>query len=251
VWAPPIVAGVFGVLLIGGHNLFDGVHAAQLGSAGWLWTLLHEGSHDFEHVRAVVAYPLVPWMGVLAVGYYLGTQLPSDVAGQRQLFLRLGLALTAGFVLVRWLNIYGDPHAWSPQPRGPVFTFLSFLNCQKYPPSLDYLLMTLGPAMLALAWLSGRPVGWLGGWLRIFGRVPLFYYLLHLFVTHAVAFAAMAPKMITDPAFRARVLENGVPDWSLEAAYAVWLVSVVVLARPCRWYAGIKQRSKNPWLSYL
>jgi uncharacterized membrane protein len=198
-----------------------------------------------------VAYPLVPWVGVLAVGYYLGTLLPSDVAAQRRVFLRLGLALTAGFVLLRFINLYGNPHPWSPQPRGPVFTFLSFLNTEKYPPSLDYLLMTIGPAMLALAWLSGKPVGWLGGWMRTFGRVPLFYYLLHLYVLHAVTIAAMAPRLITDPAFRAGVLEHGSPGWGLEATYAVWLVSVVVLARPSRWYAGVKQRSKNPWLSYL
>lgn len=264
----PIVAGLFGTVLVLAHNLLDSVHASQFGSSAWLWYLLHEhGSlRPFPWMRLVVGYPLVPWVGVMAAGYWLGTSLTSraashsdptshaitsaPAAGSRLLAL-LGVAMTLAFVIVRAINHYGNPNPWSPQPRGSVFTFLSFLNCDKYPPSLDFLLMTLGPSLIALALLNGRSIGRLSIWLRTFGRVPLFFYLLHLFVLHIVVVLLASPKLVLDPDLRNRLLTQGSPGFGLGVVYLVWAIAIVALYFPCRWYAGVKQHSRNPWLSYL
>jgi uncharacterized membrane protein len=245
---PPSVAGVFGVVTICAHNLLDGTHPSAL---GWLWYVLHAPRQvqPLPWMHVMVAYTIIPWMGVMAAGFGLGAALPRDVASRRRLFARLGAGLTIAFVILRAVNVYGDPSRWSSQPRGAVYTLLSFLNCTKYPPSLAYLLMTLGPSLLLLAWLEGKALGRLSGWLRTFGRVPLFFYLLHLPVLHLVTFVGMGAK-IFDPAYRAQLAESG-PGWPLWSTYVVWAVSIVALYVPCRWFAGVKQRSRNPWLSYL
>jgi uncharacterized membrane protein len=253
VFSPPLVAAVFGAVLVLGHNLLDGVQATQLGQASWLWHVLHESGRlqPTSWTTVMLAYPLVPWAGVMAAGYALGCLLPEEAAARRRLLLRLGTGLTLAFLIVRGLNGYGDPRPWTPQPRGAVYTVLSFLNCEKYPPSLEYLLMTLGPALLAIAALELRPVGRLSQWLRTFGRVPLFFYLIHLFVLHAVTIAFALPRLVGDPAFRTRFMSEGELDWGLGGTYLVWAVAVIALYLPCRWYAGVKRRSRSRLLSYL
>jgi len=251
VYLPPLYAGVFGIVMCAGHNLLDGIHAQRFGSLDWLWHVAHENGllHQEPH-RVILGYPLVPWVGVMAAGYALGCLLPRDAHERRRLLVRLGLALTVQFVVVRAINVYGDPVPWTSQPRGPVFTVLSFLKCEKYPPSLDYLLMTLGPALLAIAAFELRPLNRLTSWMRTFGRVPLFFYLCHLYVLHLVTIAMFLPSL-RDPAFRARLFDRGAPGWGLAPAYLAWIVAVVALYPLCRWYEKLKQRSRNPWLSYL
>jgi uncharacterized membrane protein len=249
VYLPPLAAGLWGGALILGHDLLDGVHAANL---GWYWNILHEQGqlHPSQWTTIWLAYPLIPWIGVMAAGYALGCTLPADAVARRRLFARLGAGFTVAFVILRAINHYADPQAWSVQPRGPVFTVLSFLNCSKYPPSLDYLLMTIGPALLLIAALELRPLNPFTTWMRTFGRVPMFYYLCHLYVLHLVSIVCFIPFW-KDPAFRAKILETGSPGWGLGATYLVWIVAVVALYPACRWFAGVKQRSRNPWLSYL
>ena len=167
------------------HNTLDGIRPEQFGGAHWLWRLLHVRGPLYPEGSFRVAYPLIPWIGVMGTGYCFGRILDLEPDRRVRLLLGLGLGVTAAFVVLRWSNLYGDPFPWTVQPS-MTLTIASFLNCEKYPPSLLYLLMTLGPMLLMLAAFEkvrARP------WnpLLVFGRVPLFYYLLHLPLLHAVA----------------------------------------------------------------
>ncbi len=235
-----VVAAVGGaqVLL---HNAFDGVRAASFGSMGWLWRVLHDPGPLFplEGRRVYIAYPLVPWMGVMALGFVMGgLWLRFELAERRRWLTRLGLGCLVVFLVLRVPNLYGDPHPWVV-PSRVALTPLAVINAQKYPPSLAYLLMTLGPSLLALAWLSGKEArGAVAKVLVTFGRVPLFYYLLHLPLLHGMAALV---KLATGRS----------PGWSLPGVYAAWALGVAILWWPCRWFAGVKARRRDWWLSYL
>ncbi|MSU66300.1 MAG: DUF1624 domain-containing protein [Opitutus sp.] len=242
-----------GVTLIAGHNAFDGLKPEALGAGGGVWRILHAGGpvEIFPGHTLGVGYPLIPWIGVMAAGYGLGAVLVQAAAVRRHQVWRLGLALTLAFVALRLVNGYGDPKPWAPQ-RDTLFTIFSFLDCGKYPPSLCYLLMTLGPALLLLA-LFDRPVP---AWLQpilVFGRVPLFFYLLHLPLLHGLGIFANA-------------LRFGRADWlygvhpaeppagagfGLVGVYVAWLAAVGLLYPACTWFADVKRRRREAWLSYL
>ena len=257
VWLPwRILLGV-GIGMIVLHNTLDGVRPEQFGSAHWLWRLLHVRGPLFPEGSFRVAYPLIPWIGVMGTGYCFGRILDLESDRRVRLLLGLGLGVTAAFVVLRWSNLYGDPFPWTAE-RSAVLTLASFLNCQKYPPSLLYLLMTLGPMLLMLAAFEkvrARP------WnpLLVFGRVPLFYYLLHLPLLHAVAlvFAQWRYGRFAFLLDRPASLGGPRPDfptdygYDLWVVYLVWVAIVLALYPLCRWYAGLKQRSKSPILSYL
>jgi uncharacterized membrane protein len=253
VYLPPWAVTAFGVVMIATHNLFDSVQ-----SNNPLWTILH--SLNFlvntpQHV-IFVSYVLIPWVGVTAVGYGLGQiyNWPSD--RRRPFLLRLGLAMTAAYVVLRAINVYGDPLRWSTQ-KSAVFTVLSFLNTNKYPPSLLYLLMTLGPVMLFLCAVDAGTPRWLRPAL-IFGRVPLFYYLLHIPLIHLIAIAVCYARyghiywMFESPDLGNFPITPP-PGWgySLPVVYLVWAVVVVTLYPVCRWYSGVRQRRTDAWLSYF
>jgi len=250
VWLPRGAVVAFAATLIVGHNLLDTVAADRLPSLRWLWLLLHEPGklEPFAGATWFVAYPLVPWVAVMVAGYVIGPWALLPRADRRARFLRAGVALTAGFVLLRATNLYGDPHPWSGE-GGPVRAVLSFLDCQKYPPSLLYLCMTIGPALCALAWMD-RPLGPWAARVTVFGRVPLFYYVLHILLIHLLAIALAWPAM--GPAAMARPFAVGEPlGYSLPAVYAWWAAVVVVLYPPSRWFAGVKRRTRAAWMSYL
>jgi uncharacterized membrane protein len=244
--------------IIAGHNLLDSISPSRFGRWAWLWDILHQqavfrfGSNNF-----LTAYPLIPWVAVMAAGYCFGPALLWD-SGRRQRFLiRLGLAVTTAFVLLRLFNRYGDPQPWSAQ-HSALFTCLSFLNCTKYPPSLLFLLMTLGPALLVMAWLervrlaSANP-------LIVFGRVPFFFYVGHLAVAHALAivmnffrygsakFLLLPPPSMGGP----RELFPSNFGYDLWVVYVVWIAVVGALYPLCRWFAQLKQQRREWWLSYL
>jgi uncharacterized membrane protein len=240
-----------GGMMIVGHNLFDGVRPQTLGALAPLWRILHvPGPIEYAPgYSLLIMYPLVPWIGVMAVGYAFGAFYTRAAEERRGALLILGGLLTAAFVGLRALNVYGDPGPWSAQRDG-LFSALSFLNCQKYPPSLLFLLMTLGPSLLLLGALE-RGIPALARPLVVFGRVPLFYYIVHLFVIDVltVAFAVAQYGRRTPEVFA-----QGPPaDYGhgLVVVYAVWLGLVAALYPVCRWYAGVKARSKAGWLSYL
>jgi uncharacterized membrane protein len=259
---PPRLLAGLSLAVIAAHNLFDHVQAAQFGRAAWVWDVLHQqGAFAVGGNTVVVAYPLVPWFAVMACGYCLGPVFLWDEARRRRFLLRLGAALSAGFIALRLLNVYGDPFRWSVAPAGrssTLFTLLSFLNTTKYPPSLDFLLMTLGPALLAMAWLERARLSSASP-LIVFGRVPFLYFMVHLAVIHAIAIAmnfvrygntrfllTPAPSMGGSPQMFPS--DYGFPLWLV---YAVWIVVLVMLYPLCRRYAQLKQQRRAWWLSYL
>lgn len=266
-WAMIVLAGLIylptwalvsvGMAMVAGHNLLDGIAPPTFGALAPLWTVLHVPGFLITGPHAVfVTYPLVPWLGVTALGYALGHLYAWD-AGRRQAWLlRLGLALTVGFVVLRWLNVYGDPFRWSAQ-RSPLWTLVSFLNTQKYPPSLLFLLMTLGPALLLLrAFDVGTP-----RLLRpalAFGKVPLFFYVLHFYLIHLLAVVVCYVGYgDVGGMFRSPDLGHfpftAPPGWGLGLPwiYTIWIGVVLALYPLCRWYAGVKRRRRDWWLSYL
>ena len=253
VYLPPAAVAAFGIVMIATHNLLDSVPWDN-----WLWSILHAPNVLYASPRFTLfeAYPLIPWVGVAAAGYGLGHiyDWPSD---RRKLFLlRLGLLLTALFFVVRAIDHYGDPRPWSTQ-HSPAFTVLSFLNTTKYPPSLAYLLMTLGPTLFFLGVLEKGTPAWLRPAL-IVGKVPMFYYLLHIPLIHVLAIAVCYARygqvhwMFESPNLGSFPVTFP-PGWgySLPIVYLVWIVVVVSLFPLCRWFAGVRQRRKDWWLSYF
>jgi uncharacterized membrane protein len=248
---------VASVGMIGAHNLFDSVRPDSLGSLGWLWRILHVPGLLVTDPPIIVAYPLVPWIGVMAAGFCFGRIYELEVERRRQLLVRLGVALTAAFVLIRALNIYGDPRPWQGQST-PLFTVLSFLNTTKYPPSLSFVLMTLGPAMLFLAAVERRRTGARNP-LVVFGRVPLLYFVLHIPIIHLMAVGLTwlrygnAPFLWLPPPTLGTSRDAFPPDygWDLWVAYAVTFAAVSVLYPICLWLARIKAAGRSKWLSYL
>jgi uncharacterized membrane protein len=247
----PAVAGI-GIAMIAGHNLLDGIRPESLGAWGPLWVLLHvQSTIPFAGEQTVfVIYPLVPWIGVMAAGYAFGRLLLRPPEERRRLLVRLGTALTAVFVLVRAINVYGDPAPWSAQESFGR-TVLSFLNTTKYPPSLLFLLMTLGPAIAVLP-LFERLRGPVARAVTVFGRVPLFFYVLHLFLIHALALLVGTVAGF-DPRSFLRVWIFLPDEWGygLPVVYLVWAGVVLALYPACRWFAGVKARRRDAWLSYL
>jgi uncharacterized membrane protein len=242
VWLPRRAIAAFGLALIALHNAFDFVKPESLGRFANAWHVLHvPGALNMPSTfRFFVGYPLIPWMGVMAVGYAFGPVLLRAAPQRRKFLLLSGAALTALFIAIRAANVYGDPNAWAPQ-KNLLFSVFSFLNCQKYPPSLCYLLMTLGPALLALeAFDHGTPKPF--KFLLAFGRVPLFFYLLHLPLVHGLALAANAIAANPSPA---------APGFGLAAVYLFWISIVALLFPVCRWLAEFKRTHRGAWLSYL
>lgn len=241
VWLEVRAVAAFGLLTIGLHNLLDRV---TLGPK-WLNAILHaHGSFEpFAGKRVFAAYPLVPWMGVIAVGFALGPVLLRE--DRRRRLVQLGLACIALFIAIRGINRYGDPHPWATQ-SSPLFTVLSFLNCEKYPPSLDYLLMTIGPALLALAVLDSGDNRALRA-MEVFGRVPLFYYIAHLYLLHGAA-VVLAFVVRGENILGKTVFSGGGLRASLPWVYVAWLVAIALLYPASRWYASLKSRRRDVWL---
>ena len=247
---PAITA--FGLVLIAGHNLLDGIGP----TTAWL-TVLHGQGFLINGPHTVfVAYPLIPWVGVTAVGFGLGRIYDWPAEPRRAFLLRTGLLLTAAFVVLRGINSYGDPSRWRHQ-AAPMMTVLSFLNATKQPPSLLFLLMTLGPALLMLRAAERATPRWLQPAL-VLGRVPMFYYMLHFTLLHLLAVAGAYARyhdahwMFESPDI-ANYPFTPPPGWgyALPVVYAVWIGVVAAMYPLCRWFAGVKQRRHEAWLSYL
>lgn len=252
VFLPTWIVGAFGVTMIAAHNAFDAVKPEAFGGEAAIWEIFHvPGLVQIPGWTIFVAYPLIPWIGVMAAGYAFGALYELPAPRRVKSLRRLGIAGIALFVVLRFSNVYGDPLPWSFQPQHGIHTLMSFLNCEKYPPSLLFLLMTLSPAILALSFLDGRPASGVFKAVVVYGRVPLFYYVLHLLLLHAGADVYALGK------YGAKALQINPlalpPDYglSLPIVYALWLGAVLALYPACAWYARLKARSANPWLSYL
>jgi uncharacterized membrane protein len=265
---PLSVVAAFGLIMIVSHNAFDGVRVMGWqgpgtpapDAMGKLWILLHQAGEFMPVVGdsgpiVFVIYPLVPWIGVLAVGYACGALYTLDADRRRAWLVRIGLALIAAFIVLRYANLYGDPQPWSPQPT-LLFSIFSFVNTTKYPVSLLYLLMTIGPALLALAWFESRRPSRVEQIVTRVGRVPLFFYLWQWPLAHglAIVLSAAAGKEIgyffmSPP----QVFAAFPPDagFSLPVVYVCWAAILAVLIPMCLWFARVKERNPAWWLRYL
>lgn len=250
---------VLGLVMVGGHNLLDSLSVEGNNLTAFLWSLIHQqGFFTWGSKLVIVGYPLVPWIGVMALGYCLGSLFTREVdAAKRKLFLaQLGWSMVILFFVLRITNIYGDPSPWGSQSSA-LFTFLSILNTTKYPPSLIYLLMTIGPSLLFLAYTEkvGNNVA---NVVSIYGRVPLFYYVIHVYLLHLLAMVAIelvpgfdwSNMVLRQPIWFAENLKGY--GFSLAVVYLVWIGVVVGLYPLCKWYDRYKQSHKEKWwLSYL
>jgi uncharacterized membrane protein len=265
IYLPLRVIAIGSIAMIALHNLLDTIRVQSFtisvnslsGVAGALWMLLHQQGMVFltANVYGLLLYPLIPWVGVLAAGYCFGAFYQWEAERRRRMLLRLGAGLLLGFVVLRGLNVYGDPSRWSVQENG-WFTVLSFLNVTKYPPSLLFLLMTLGPAMLVLAWVEREREGAFSRALITFGRVPLIFYVGQWLTAHGLAvmvgYLAGQPTgwLLVGPMDQPRP-NPGNLGFSLWVVYVFWLLGVLLLYPLCRWFAELKRRRRDWWLSYL
>jgi uncharacterized membrane protein len=263
----PVVGG-FGAALMALHNLLDGRLFAIAGSLGQgfgdaLWRIFYIGFWAGpiqvagpDGPSLIVLYSIIPWVGVMAAGYAFGRVLTFEPARRDRLCLAIGLGATAAFLVLRGFDLYGDPNPWTTGgDEGPP-ALLGFLNTTKYPASLLFLLMTLGPT-IALIPLLERTRGALARWVTVFGRVPFFFYVLHIPLIHALALVvsrvragAVDPWLFADHPMGAPPPPDGYA-WGLPLLYAVWLLACVILYFACRWFADLKARRSEWWLRYL
>jgi uncharacterized membrane protein len=257
---PPRLVGAVGLVIIALHNRLDPVSAQDLGTLAPLWTVLHQqGVIPLAGQVAVVGYPVLPWIGLLAVGFASGTVFDLDARRRRRILVGTGLALVAAFVALRLVNQYGDPQPWSTQGSA-VMTLVSFLRTTKYPPSLLFLLMTMGPVLLGLAWFDGKERDPLHP-LAVIGRVPLFYYLGHFFLAHVIAsclvwwrYGDVRLAFLSGPFPSMGGAAAAFPTdigWPLGTVFVVWVVVVLLMYPLCRWFDALKRRRRSWWLSYL
>jgi uncharacterized membrane protein len=253
-----IILGL-GLLIVFGHNLTDSIQLNAENALFPVWAFLHQTGFIAitEGVNLFVFYPLLPWLGIMLLGYSLGRIFTKEFDRERRrqlLFLIGGIAILL-FIIIRASNMYGDPAPWAAQ-KNFVFTLMSFINCTKYPPSLLYTLMTLGPVLIILALLEKSDVRFFKPFV-VFGRVPLFYYILHFYLIHAVSlffFMRQTGKSFSDIDFHFGRSFGGLTSeggFSLGITYIFWISIVVFLYPLCNWYNRYKSTHSNRWLSYL
>lgn len=258
VYLPIAATAIIGLVMVLGHNALDGIRAEAMdpGFVQVLWMFLHDGGWiplgGPPPVWGLwIAYPLIPWIGVMALGFVFGRALQQPRAQRDRMMLVLGAFMVVAWLVLRSFNIYGDPAAWSPVEGDASQSIINFLNVEKYPPSLLFLCMTLGPTLLLMPFLENLR-GRLVDAITVFGRVPFFYYVIHVPVIHlgAIIYALLrygsagwwfGPPEQYPPAY----------EHNLWLVYGVWIAVVVLLYPACRWYAGLKRRRKDWWLSYL
>ena len=229
------------------HNLLDPIAPADFGAWAPLWNVLHDQG---PVPWGFAAYPVIPWIGIMAAGYALGAIYTWHAARRQKTLMLLGVGALALFVMLRLVNGYGEPKPWSPQ-ASPLYTFFSFIDVTKYPPSLAYALVTIGPGLLALAALERFRIP-LANFFETFGRVPLFAYVVHIVLAHL-----LAGLLALATGFGTKILYNVFffypPEWGygLGGVYLAWLVVLAILYPLCVWFAGVKRRRRDWWLAYL
>jgi len=249
-----------GLIIVFGHNLLDypAISSGLKGSAlaDFLYFSNFSVYSPFKDHYILIVYSFLPWTGVMLLGYSFGKlYAPSvDAAWRRKKLIQLGAGLLLLFVLLRFSNLYGDPVAWTTQSRGPVYTFLSFLNVNKYPPSLLFLCITIGTGILFLAFIE-KVQNRFTAVMNIYGRVPMFYYILHFYIIHILVviifyIQGFGNKDIVTPnvPFLFRPQAFGFNLWGV---YAVWAFVVIVLYPLCKKYNAYKSTHQQWWLSYL
>ena len=257
VYLPYAAIMVLGIVIVAGHNMLDYVPATK---GGFFWDLTRNGNFSMYELighKFVIIYPFVPWLGVMMLGYCIGkVYAPSfDPAERKKRLIQFGVGLLILFALIRSFNGYGNPFQWSNQ-ESIVYTFLSFMNVHKYPPSLLYICATLGPSLLFLAFFE-KANNTVTQVISVFGRVPLFYYVLHFyfirilcmffFIARGHSINEQTPDLFGMP-FKFVIAGEGL---SLGGVYIVWILLVVALYPLCSWFNKYKMQRNNWWLSYL
>lgn len=248
---------ILGAVIVAGHNVLDGIESTN---SGFWWDLLQNGSfamHEFAGANLVIVYPFLPWLGVMMLGYCFGALYKPSVepAVRKRRLMYWGTGLILFFVALRFTNLYGDPVPWATQAT-PLFTLMSFVNTYKYPPSLLFLCMTIGPSILFLAAVE-RFDNTVTRWVSVFGRVPFLYYVVHLYLIHFISMmlflsrghslSEQTPDIFGIP-FKFLIVGEG---YSLTITYLIWIGVVVGLYPVCKWFCDVKQRKRSLWLSYL
>jgi len=255
---PKTVILIVGLILVFAHNLLDGISVPGNNFKSFAWSLLHApGGFTFGPKMVIVGYPLLPWLGVMTLGYWFGNFCTRqyEASERKRIFVWIGSSTILLFIILRFINGYGDLLHWSKMPS-TLLTIFSFVNTLKYPPSLLFILMTLGPAILFLAYTENVNSR-ISQIISVYGRVPLFYYLMHFLILHLMA---MIAAQLTGFGWYAMVLDQPVTDepklkgygFSLGVTYLFWISVVVILYPLCKWYDRYKQSHKEKWwLSYL
>ncbi len=267
---PVKLIGAIGVVIVAGHNILDSYAGALTPTLGndpgaWLWKIFYvsffAGPIWFGEggPMLIVLYSLIPWIGVMAAGYGFGKILALEPSRRDRLCLMIGLGATLLFLLLRGFNIYGDPRPWHPpSPGGPpgLPPVLAILNTTKYPASLDFLLMTLGP-IIAMIPVLERAGGSLSRLISMFGRVPFFFYILHIPLIHALALIVSGIRLgeVSPWLFENHPMGNAPAPagytWSLGLLYLIWALAILLLYYPCRWFSDLRSRREEWWLRYL
>lgn len=259
VYLPYSLLLALGLVIVFGHNLVDYAEAAREGKVGLLWDLLHRGNFSVYNLDSshffIIVYAVIPWLGVMILGYTFGKLYEPSMNPKRRkkLLLAMGTGLILLFVIVRALNGYGDSAHWSVQSN-PLDTFLSFMKVSKYPPSMLFVCITIGIGLIMLASLENVQNRF-ASWMTVYGRVPFFYYIIHLYLIHTLCVIAFflsgygandivsrqTPFLFRPPQF----------GYSLPIVYAIWLLVVILLYPICRWYNRYKSNHHQWWLNYL
>jgi uncharacterized membrane protein len=243
-----------GATILVGHNLLDAIWppASTSGSTAGVWAALHSRQlYEAGVFRIFFSYPLLPWIGVMLLGYGAAGLFELPEKQRRERLVWIGLGLTVAFLLIRTVNVYGDPSPWNSEASGTAASIMSFLGTTKYPPSLLYVLMTLGPAAIACAFVD-RVYAPIKNALMTLGRAPLAFYVAHLYLIHAAAMLVgiaqgfAAEQFLTHYRFFPQGFGVG-----LLGVYLIWIAVVIVLYPLCRWVAALKARRKDWWLSYV
>jgi uncharacterized membrane protein len=252
---------VLGLIIVFGHNLLDIPESAPGFNGGFWWDLLHHGffsPYSFaQNHNVIIVYPFLPWLGLMMLGYCTGIFFTANYSEQQRskIFIRIGLSLIVCFIVLRFYNIYGDPHVWNTQ-KNNLFTFLSFINVHKYPPSLLFMCVFIGPVFLLLALLE-KIKNTFTNIMMIYGRVAFFYYILHLYLIHIIAtvFFFVRGHSFAEAGNNGKFPFNFVvpgEGYGLVMVYVVWLFVIIALYPLCKWYDTYKTNHKeNWWLSYL
>jgi uncharacterized membrane protein len=258
IWLPFGAILAIGSLIVLGHNSLDFYEAHHTGAYPILYSFLHHpGFYKlWTNHNLLILYPFLPWTGLMMLGYCFGRLFTAYEGRERRRVLTwLGLGIILFFIVLRATNLYGNPEPWTVQKNG-MFTFLSFIDTHKYPPSLLYMCMTIGPAILFIAW-AGHVKNGLTRFITVYGRVPFFYYVLHFYLIHLLATLAflsrghsLTEKLQTPPGFDLKfvVPGEGYPLW---VVYAVWIFVVLCLYPACKWFSEYKKTHRQWWLSYL
>lgn len=247
---------ILGLVIVAGHNLLNIYEAGSNGQFPVWYRLLHApGMQPVGSVNLLILYPFLPWAGLMMLGYCFGKYYLSDLMNRNKRTVILGASLLLFFAIVRFTNTYGDPSEWTTQRSG-LYTFFSFINTQKYPPSLLFLCATIGCALIILG-LIGNVRNKLADAISVYGKVPLFYYVIHFYLIHLVSMSfylmrghTIEEGMNESPGMPLKFVAAG-EGFGLGGVYLTWIAIVLVLYPVCKWYCDYKMNNKKWWLSYL